>query len=66
MQPASVVSISDMTPKRFSRHRFLSAAYASPASASIAVFTDGRTMKIDEFKAVEDVDAADAEGRRRR
>src|SRR6478752_2352596 len=32
----------------------LVAAAAMPASASIAVFTDGRSMKVDKFKAVED------------
>ncbi|HEY2830570.1 MAG TPA: lytic transglycosylase domain-containing protein [Thermoanaerobaculia bacterium] len=32
----------------------LLAAAALPASASIAVFTDGRSMKVDKFKAVED------------
>src|SRR4051812_37209261 len=29
-------------------------AAALPASASIAVFTDGRSMKVEKFKAVED------------
>src|ERR1051326_1583013 len=32
----------------------LIAAAAVPASASIAVFTDGRSMKVDKFKAVDD------------
>jgi hypothetical protein len=32
----------------------LLAAAALPASASIAVFTDGRAMKVDKFKAVDD------------
>ena len=39
---------------------------AIPASASIALFTDGRTMKISEYKVVGRDDAAHAQERRRR